>query len=98
MDQPRRTVNVHEAKTIVVAKGGKPWARLVPMPEDELACLEQPLLWWLADDSTRVFVRPHPGEPGSSPGSLPLPLALGKPRDQAVAPWGAGAGWNMNIE
>jgi prevent-host-death family protein len=86
MDQPRRTVNVHEAKThfsrlidaahagetIVVAKGGKPWARLVPLepatprrqpgvlagrislppvevlleplPEDELVCLEQPLL------------------------------------------------------
>lgn len=86
MDQPRRTVNVHEAKThfsrlidaahagetIVVAKGGKAWARLVPLeppnprrqpgvlagrislppvevlleplPEDELAGLEQPLL------------------------------------------------------
>jgi len=86
MDQPRHTVNVHEAKThfsrlidaahagetIVLAKGGKPWARLVPLepgtprrqpgvlagrislppvevlleplPEDELACLEQPLL------------------------------------------------------
>jgi prevent-host-death family protein len=42
---PQRIVNVHEAKTqfsrlidaahagetIVVAKGGKPWARLVPM-------------------------------------------------------------------
>ena len=86
MDQPHHTVNVHEAKThfsrlidaahagetIVLAKGGKPWARLVPLepgtprrqpgvlagrislppvevlleplPEDELACLEQPLL------------------------------------------------------
>ncbi len=47
MDEPRRTVNVHEAKThfsrlidaahagetIVLAKGGK------PLPEDELACL-----------------------------------------------------------
>ena len=81
-----RTVNVHEAKTrfsrlidaahggvtIVVAKGGKPWARLVPLeppracrvpgvlagrlklpplevlleplPADELAAMEQPLL------------------------------------------------------
>lgn len=81
-----RIVNVHEAKThfsrlidaahagetIVVAKGGKPWARLVPLepplprrvpgvladrltlppldvlleplPEEELAALEQPLL------------------------------------------------------
>jgi len=52
MHEPHRTVNVHEAKThfsrlidaahagetIVVAKGGK------PLPEDELACLEQPLL------------------------------------------------------
>lgn len=85
MHEPLRTVNVHEAKThfsrlidaahagetIVVAKGGRPWARLVPLeppiprrqpgvlagsislppieelleplPEDELACLEQPL-------------------------------------------------------
>ena len=83
---PGRIVNVHEAKThfsrlidaahagetIVVAKGGKPWARLVPLepptarrvpgvlagqlklpspellleplPEEELAALEQPLL------------------------------------------------------
>ena len=81
-----RTVNVHEAKThfsrlidaahagetIVVAKGGRPWARLVPLespipqrqpgvlagrltlpppevlleplPEEELAALEHPLL------------------------------------------------------
>ncbi|WP_411877233.1 type II toxin-antitoxin system Phd/YefM family antitoxin [Vulcanococcus limneticus] len=81
-----RTVNVHEAKThfsrlidaahagetIVVAKGGRPWARLVPLeqptpqrqpgvlagrltlpppevlleplPDEELAALEQPLL------------------------------------------------------
>lgn len=81
-----RVVNVHEAKThfsrlidaahagetIVVAKGGKPWARLVPLepprarrvpgvlagrlnlppleqlleplPEEELAAMEQPLL------------------------------------------------------
>lgn len=45
MHQPGRTVNVHEAKThfsrlidaahagetIVVAKGGRPWARLVPL-------------------------------------------------------------------
>jgi prevent-host-death family protein len=44
-DVPQRIVNVHEAKTqfsrlidaahagetIVVAKGGKPWARLVPL-------------------------------------------------------------------
>lgn len=86
MDQRRRMVNVHEAKThfsrlidaahagetIVLAKGGKPWARLMPLepptprrqpgvlagrislppaevlleplPEDELAGLEQPLL------------------------------------------------------
>ena len=86
MQEPGRTVNVHEAKThfsrlidaahagetIVVAKGGRPWARLVPLesptprrqpgvlagrislppvevlleplPEDELAGLEQPLL------------------------------------------------------
>ena len=86
MHEPGRTVNVHEAKThfsrlidaahagetIVVAKGGRPWARLVPLesptprrqpgvlagrislppvevlleplPEDELAGLEQPLL------------------------------------------------------
>ena len=86
MHEPPRTVNVHEAKThfsrlidaahagetIVVAKGGKPWARLVslepgtprrqpgvlagrislpptevllePLSQDELACLEQPLL------------------------------------------------------
>lgn len=86
MHEPGRTVNVHEAKThfsrlidaahagetIVVAKGGRPWARLVPLesptprrqpgvlagrislppvevlleplPEDELASLEQPLL------------------------------------------------------
>ncbi|MBM5820738.1 MAG: type II toxin-antitoxin system Phd/YefM family antitoxin [Cyanobacteria bacterium K_DeepCast_150m_m2_101] len=85
MREPVRTVNVHEAKThfsrwidaahagetIVVAKGGRPWARLMPLeppilrrqpgvlagrislppieelleplPEDELACLEQPL-------------------------------------------------------
>jgi prevent-host-death family protein len=85
MQEPPRTVNVHEAKThfsrlidaahagetILVAKGGKPWARLVPLespsprrqpgvlagrislpaaealleplPEEELACLEQPL-------------------------------------------------------
>ncbi|MFM7548271.1 MAG: type II toxin-antitoxin system Phd/YefM family antitoxin [Cyanobacteriota bacterium] len=86
MDIPSpRTVNVHEAKThfsrlidaahagetIVVAKGGRPWARLVPLeqptprrqpgvlagriplpppevlleplPEEELAALEQPL-------------------------------------------------------
>lgn len=83
---PGRIVNVHEAKThfsrlidaahagetIVVAKGGKPWARLVPLeppsarrvpgvltgrlnlpplevfleplPEDELAAMEQPVL------------------------------------------------------
>ena len=83
---PPRIVNVHEAKTqfsrlidaahagetIVVAKGGKPWARLVPLepprarrvpgvltgrlhvpplevlleplPEEELAAMEQPLL------------------------------------------------------
>ncbi|MFL0770395.1 MAG: type II toxin-antitoxin system Phd/YefM family antitoxin [Prochlorococcus sp.] len=83
---PERTVNVHEAKThfsrlidaahagetIVVAKGGRPWARLVPLeqpiplrqpgvlagritlppmealleplPEEELAALEQHLL------------------------------------------------------
>jgi prevent-host-death family protein len=83
---PERIVNVHEAKThfsrlidaahagetIVVAKGGKPWARLVPLdppspcrvpgvlagrlhlpppellleplPEEELAAMEQPLL------------------------------------------------------
>ena len=37
----------YASKTIVVAKGGKPWARLVPLeppPEDELACLEQPSL------------------------------------------------------
>jgi prevent-host-death family protein len=82
---PERIVNVHEAKThfsrlidaahagetIVVAKGGKPWARLVPLeppsarrvpgvlagrlhlpppdllleplPEEELAAIEQPL-------------------------------------------------------
>jgi antitoxin (DNA-binding transcriptional repressor) of toxin-antitoxin stability system len=68
-----RVVNVHEAKTpfsrlmdaahaaktILVAKGGKPWAPLVPLeqprprrqellldtlPEEELAALEQPLL------------------------------------------------------
>jgi prevent-host-death family protein len=45
MHEPPRTVNVHEAKThfsrlidaahagetIVVAKGGRPWARLVPL-------------------------------------------------------------------
>ncbi|MCS5698560.1 type II toxin-antitoxin system prevent-host-death family antitoxin [Cyanobium sp. FGCU-52] len=86
MDIPSpRTVNVHEAKThfsrlidaahagetIVVAKGGRPWARLMPLeqpmpqrqpgvlagriplpppkalleplPEEELAALEQPL-------------------------------------------------------
>lgn len=85
-DSLGRIVNVHEAKThfsrlidaahagetIVVAKGGKPWARLVPLeqpaprrlpgvlagritlppaevlleplPEEELAGLEQPLL------------------------------------------------------
>jgi prevent-host-death family protein len=83
---PQRIVNVHEAKTqfsrlidaahagetIVVAKGGKPWARLMPLeppparrvpgvltgrlnlpplevlleplPEEELAAIEQPLL------------------------------------------------------
>ena len=83
---PQRMVNVHEAKTqfsrlidaahagetIVVAKGGKPWARLVPLeppharrvpgvlkgrlhlpplevlleplPEEELAVIDQPLL------------------------------------------------------
>ena len=83
---PERIVNVHEAKThfsrlidaahagetIVVAKGGKPWARLVPLeppsarrvpgvlagrlklpplevlleplPAEELAAMEQPLL------------------------------------------------------
>jgi prevent-host-death family protein len=55
---PGRIVNVHEAKThfsrlidaahagetIVVAKGGKPWARLVPLPAEELAAIEQPLL------------------------------------------------------
>ena len=83
--RPPRTVNMHEAKThfsrlidaahagetIVVAKGGRPWARLVPfesprprrqsgvlagrinlppaevllepLPEEDLACLEQPL-------------------------------------------------------
>jgi prevent-host-death family protein len=83
---PGRIVNVHEAKThfsrlidaahagetIVVAKGGKPWARLVPLepptarripgvlagqlklpppellleplPEEELAAIERPLL------------------------------------------------------
>ncbi|MCX5926796.1 MAG: type II toxin-antitoxin system prevent-host-death family antitoxin [Cyanobium sp. LacPavin_0920_WC12_MAG_63_22] len=68
-----RVVNVHDAKThfsrlidaahagetILVAKGSKPWARLVPLeqphprrqellldtlPEEELAALEQPLL------------------------------------------------------
>jgi prevent-host-death family protein len=86
MQEPSRTVNVHDAKThfsrlidaahagetIVVAKGGRPWARLMPLeapisrrqpgvlagrinlpaievlleplPEDELAGLEQPLL------------------------------------------------------
>ena len=85
-DAPGRIVNVHEAKThfsrlidaahagetIVVAKGGKPWARLVPLepptarrvpgvlagritlpppevlleplPEEDLAPMEQPLL------------------------------------------------------
>ena len=83
---PQRIVNVHEAKTqfsrlidaahagetIVVAKGGKPWARLMPLepshahrvpgdlkgrlhlpplgvlleplPEEELAAIERPLL------------------------------------------------------
>jgi prevent-host-death family protein len=83
---PQRIVNVHEAKTqfsrlidaahagetIVVAKAGKPWARLVPLeptharrvpgnltgklnlpplevlleplPEEDLAAMEQPLL------------------------------------------------------
>jgi antitoxin (DNA-binding transcriptional repressor) of toxin-antitoxin stability system len=34
----------HAGETIVVAKGGKPWARLVPLPAEELAAIEQPLL------------------------------------------------------
>ena len=52
-----RTVNVHEAKThfsrlidaahagetIVVAKGGKPWARLVPL--DAPAPRREPAFW-----------------------------------------------------
>ena len=45
----------HAGETIVVAQGGKPWARLVPLepplallleplPAEELAAMEQPLL------------------------------------------------------
>ncbi len=53
-DVPQRIVNVHEAKTqfsrlidaahagetIVVAKGGKPWARLVPLNHPVDAALQ----------------------------------------------------------
>jgi prevent-host-death family protein len=32
----------HAGETIVVAKGGRPWARLMPLPEEELAALGSP--------------------------------------------------------
>jgi prevent-host-death family protein len=69
-----RTVNVHEAKThfsrlidaahagetIVVAKGGKPWARLVPL--DQPAPRRQPgvLAGVLSLPSAEVLLEPLP--------------------------------------
>jgi prevent-host-death family protein len=69
-----RTVNVHEAKThfsrlidaahagetIVVAKGGKPWARLVPL--DKPASLRQPgvLAGILSLPPAEVLLEPLP--------------------------------------
>ena len=69
-----RTVNVHEAKThfsrlidaahagetIVVAKGGKPWARLVPL--DKPAPRRQPgvLASVLSLPSAEVLLEPLP--------------------------------------
>ena len=71
-----RTVNVHEAKThfsrlidaahagetIVVAKGGKPWARLVPL--DTPAQLRQPgvLAGVLKLPAPEVLLEPLPEE------------------------------------